>query len=589
MEWVETTGRTIAEALDAALDELGVDEDDVEYEVLEEPKSGFLGRLGSSEGRIRARVKPISREKPGERQRRKGRGSSRARGRRRRRQRRRWERRPERRGRAARPPASRPRPAGERRRGGGSSNRRRRGGRGGGGNGGGGDGTRGNEARTGATSRIRRDARPSSRGAPWRPPSTTYRSRSRPRRPRRSPRVWSTPSSSARRAKSVIDDDVRRGRGHGGEPRAARRPEGRDAPRDRGARPHGRAAPDRRPRRADPRRRGRLPGQAARGARRVHPRAGREGARDRSARRRSSRCRPATARSSTTPPPRSTASPPRPRARTLAAAWCSARPDPTHRRPADRPRPGREILEDARSTRPARPRTGRRVSSATPPTSHARSAASPAASSTSGAAAGCPGWCWSSEFPEATAVLLDAQQRRGEFLRGALARLGVGDRVEVVVGRAEVLARDRVAPGHVRPRGRAVVRRTGGDRRVRGRVPPGRRVAGGHRAPGIGRTGRSLARGGAGPARARTRGRDPPRAAPARSGSRRRVSSTSDGPGGTGFRPSARSGRATATVPRGTVSLRGRDFLHVSRGTSLTRSPWWSRMGTRSAALWDGQ
>jgi spoIIIJ-associated protein len=81
MEWVETTGRTIAEALDAALDELGVDEEDVEYEVLEEPKSGFLGRLGSSDGRIRARVKPISREKPGERQRRnKGRGSSRPRG-----------------------------------------------------------------------------------------------------------------------------------------------------------------------------------------------------------------------------------------------------------------------------------------------------------------------------------------------------------------------------------------------------------------------------------------------------------------------------------------------------------------------------
>src|SRR3954454_16910478 len=72
MEWVETTGRPIAEALDAALDELGVDEDDVEYEVLEQPKSGFLGRLGSSEGRIRARVKPISREKPGERQRRRG-------------------------------------------------------------------------------------------------------------------------------------------------------------------------------------------------------------------------------------------------------------------------------------------------------------------------------------------------------------------------------------------------------------------------------------------------------------------------------------------------------------------------------------
>jgi spoIIIJ-associated protein len=65
MEWVETTGRTIEEALDAALDELGVDEQDVEYEVLARPRGRLLGRFGG-EGRIRARVKPISREKPGE-------------------------------------------------------------------------------------------------------------------------------------------------------------------------------------------------------------------------------------------------------------------------------------------------------------------------------------------------------------------------------------------------------------------------------------------------------------------------------------------------------------------------------------------
>jgi spoIIIJ-associated protein len=65
MEWVETTGRTIEEALDAALDELGVDENDVEYEVLARPRGGLLGRFGG-EARIRARVKPISREKPGE-------------------------------------------------------------------------------------------------------------------------------------------------------------------------------------------------------------------------------------------------------------------------------------------------------------------------------------------------------------------------------------------------------------------------------------------------------------------------------------------------------------------------------------------
>jgi spoIIIJ-associated protein len=71
MEWVETTGRTVADALDAALDQLGVDEDDVEYELIQEPKSGLLGRR---EARIRARVKPISREKPGgDRRRRKSR------------------------------------------------------------------------------------------------------------------------------------------------------------------------------------------------------------------------------------------------------------------------------------------------------------------------------------------------------------------------------------------------------------------------------------------------------------------------------------------------------------------------------------
>src|SRR6266511_2712872 len=70
MEWVETTGRTVAEALDAALDELGVDEEDVEYQVLDEPRAGLLWRLGGREARVRARVRPISREKPGDRRRR---------------------------------------------------------------------------------------------------------------------------------------------------------------------------------------------------------------------------------------------------------------------------------------------------------------------------------------------------------------------------------------------------------------------------------------------------------------------------------------------------------------------------------------
>ncbi|MCZ7527829.1 MAG: Jag N-terminal domain-containing protein [Acidimicrobiia bacterium] len=70
MEWVETTGRSVEEAIDAALDQLGVHEEDLEYEVISQPKGGFLGRFGGSEARIRARVRPVSREKPGERRRR---------------------------------------------------------------------------------------------------------------------------------------------------------------------------------------------------------------------------------------------------------------------------------------------------------------------------------------------------------------------------------------------------------------------------------------------------------------------------------------------------------------------------------------
>ncbi len=80
MEWVETTGRTVADALDSALDELGVHEEDVEFEVLEEPKAGLFGRFGRTDARVRVRLKPISREKPGERRRRKGKGGGRSRG-----------------------------------------------------------------------------------------------------------------------------------------------------------------------------------------------------------------------------------------------------------------------------------------------------------------------------------------------------------------------------------------------------------------------------------------------------------------------------------------------------------------------------
>lgn len=57
MEWVEVTGKTVEEAKEAALDQLGVDEDDAEFEVLEEPKAGLFGRL-RAEARVRARVMP---------------------------------------------------------------------------------------------------------------------------------------------------------------------------------------------------------------------------------------------------------------------------------------------------------------------------------------------------------------------------------------------------------------------------------------------------------------------------------------------------------------------------------------------------
>jgi len=74
MEWVETTGRTIEEAKNIALDQLGVAEDDADFEVVEEPKPGLFGRT-RGEARVRARVRPTSpRGKGGERRERNSRG-----------------------------------------------------------------------------------------------------------------------------------------------------------------------------------------------------------------------------------------------------------------------------------------------------------------------------------------------------------------------------------------------------------------------------------------------------------------------------------------------------------------------------------
>ena len=79
MEWVETTGSTIEEAKNAALDKLGVAEDDADFEILEEPKPGLFGRT-RGQARVRARVRPAQVRPKTERRdrRRKGNGEGRA-------------------------------------------------------------------------------------------------------------------------------------------------------------------------------------------------------------------------------------------------------------------------------------------------------------------------------------------------------------------------------------------------------------------------------------------------------------------------------------------------------------------------------
>lgn len=57
MEWVETTAKTLEKAKSLALDNLGVDESEAEFEILEEPRQGLFGRT-RGEARVRARVRP---------------------------------------------------------------------------------------------------------------------------------------------------------------------------------------------------------------------------------------------------------------------------------------------------------------------------------------------------------------------------------------------------------------------------------------------------------------------------------------------------------------------------------------------------
>lgn len=54
---VETSGNTIEEAVSIALEELGVEREDVDVEIVEEASKGFLG-IGNRGARVRVRVKP---------------------------------------------------------------------------------------------------------------------------------------------------------------------------------------------------------------------------------------------------------------------------------------------------------------------------------------------------------------------------------------------------------------------------------------------------------------------------------------------------------------------------------------------------
>lgn len=85
MEWVMTTGTSVEEAKDRALDQLGVAADEADFEVLEEPKTGLFGRL-KAEAKVRARVKPTpvrpkqDRRQRGRNKKRAGKGGGRERG-----------------------------------------------------------------------------------------------------------------------------------------------------------------------------------------------------------------------------------------------------------------------------------------------------------------------------------------------------------------------------------------------------------------------------------------------------------------------------------------------------------------------------
>lgn len=63
MSYIDVTGKTEEEAISRALDQLGMDRDDVSVEILERAKSGFLG-IGSMPAKVRVTYGPAEEEIP---------------------------------------------------------------------------------------------------------------------------------------------------------------------------------------------------------------------------------------------------------------------------------------------------------------------------------------------------------------------------------------------------------------------------------------------------------------------------------------------------------------------------------------------
>lgn len=59
MTSVEKTGKTVDEAVEAAIGELGVSREQIEYKVLEEPSKGLFGFLGGKPARVRVELKEV--------------------------------------------------------------------------------------------------------------------------------------------------------------------------------------------------------------------------------------------------------------------------------------------------------------------------------------------------------------------------------------------------------------------------------------------------------------------------------------------------------------------------------------------------